>query len=166
MSETTNEQPAAPMPYIAPSYSAAMDRLQSAVHGWEEVEQKLMPAAAKGIEIPDLHNKIRGAQLTLASALDGANTALVKTSEQQQHPGYGGTEENPEPNLFGQAMSYFARTMSTYNGIVIGVHFGRAQLMERNDLFEYTLRSAYHLQQKAVERLEALKSAAEARGQS
>ena len=127
------------------SYSPSLDSLEKSIHGWEEVEQNLIPAAQKGVEIPNLHQKIQSSQISLASSLDKANKALLDA-----------TDEEKGAEFYGKAMSYFARAMGTYNNILAGVHFGRAQLMSRDDIFEYTLRSAYHLQSKAMERAEAL----------
>jgi hypothetical protein len=144
MSETTQSDA---------SYASSLDALEKALHGWEEVEQTLIPAAQKGLEVPNLHERIQGAQIGLAAALDKANQALIAA-----------TDEEKKDETFGQAMEFFGRSMAMLNNIIAGIHFGRAQLMGRSDIFEYTLRSAYHLQAKAMERAQALRQAAEQAG--
>jgi hypothetical protein len=120
----------------------------------DSTESRLSYADALDTLERAVHAKIRAAQVAIATALDGANTALIQATD----------EEKADQEAYAKAMSYFAGSMQTYNGIVVGVHFGRAQLMGRNDLFEYTLRSAYHLQEKAMQRAQALKDAQESAG--
>jgi hypothetical protein len=122
--------------------TTAVDHLLEAFTLCDEAEKMAM-SAIKGLEVPNLGQKVQGANIALAQALDEINVALGTL--RRADPEW--TSEDWE-NRGGPA---FAQAMHYYYSVIAGVMLSRAETLGGHEHpFERCLRETWQLQAMAM----------------
>jgi hypothetical protein len=128
------------------SLKQATAQLDNALEAWNVVETTLLPAAAQGLNVPDLGQKIQRGQIDLAEALDQVFMLVntVETAEERQEP------------AFEEAMQKLSMGMMNYNAFTVGILLGRQRILGKAESqFKSTLLVAYKLQEDAHRKMTA-----------
>lgn len=134
---TPEEQEARARSILAqdPELEAATNKLEECIDKFEELNEEILPAQAKGIIIPNAEKRIYSAQSNLAEALDKLILAL-KNSDNQ--------------DAIGVAMQMHSIGVQYFQGVYFGIQYSAIQVKCQGDRpFQRLLHQAYKMMERA-----------------
>jgi hypothetical protein len=111
--------------------------LQQAISAWNEIETTYLPMMQKGIEVPNLSDKIGTVQNQIARAMDSLFAAMETTQSD-------GKDLESVIAVYGQGLTMF-------NAMIFSYLSHRSQVLGRKNIFAAILDEVRLLNNKAVQ---------------